>query len=109
MSPTFIAILDATCRQFEVSRGDVLGKSRKAHIVDARFAAAWVARRRLRRHSYPEIGRLMGGRDHTSIMHAVRRADEVRALDPDYRAATDAVLAVSVAAPRPACMWEIPA
>jgi chromosomal replication initiator protein len=32
--------------------------------------------------SLPEIGRKFGGRDHTTVMHAIRRIDELRAVDP---------------------------
>ena len=109
MSPTFAAILDAACQQFEVTRAEVLGPSRLARIVDARSATAWAARRRMRRGSYQEIGHLLGGRHHTTIMLSVRRADAVRGKDDGYRRATDALLAVSPVAPRPAHMWEIPA
>jgi chromosomal replication initiator protein len=32
--------------------------------------------------SLPEIGRKFGGRDHTTVMHAVRKVEELRATDP---------------------------
>ena len=39
--------------------------------------------------SYPEIGEAFGGRDHTTVIHACRKTDELRAekpqIDADYR------------------------
>jgi chromosomal replication initiator protein len=32
--------------------------------------------------SLPEIGKKFGGRDHTTVMHAVRRIEELKAADP---------------------------
>ena len=34
--------------------------------------------------SYPEIGRKFGGRDHTTVMHAVRKIEELRASDHSF-------------------------
>jgi chromosomal replication initiator protein len=34
--------------------------------------------------SLPEIGRKFGGRDHTTVMHAVRKVEELRATDPNF-------------------------
>jgi chromosomal replication initiator protein len=33
--------------------------------------------------SFPEIGDAFGGRDHTTVMHAVKRITELRQKDPD--------------------------
>jgi chromosomal replication initiator protein len=37
--------------------------------------------KQLTARSLPEIGRKFGGRDHTTVMHAVKRIDELRELD----------------------------
>jgi chromosomal replication initiator protein len=36
----------------------------------------------LTQRSLPEIGRKFGGRDHTTVMHAVRKIEELKAADP---------------------------
>jgi chromosomal replication initiator protein len=41
----------------------------------------WLAKQ-LTTRSLPDIGRRFGGRDHTTVLHAVRRIDELRAADP---------------------------
>ena len=41
----------------------------------------WICKQ-LTTRSLPDIGRRFGGRDHTTVIHAVRRIDELRAGDP---------------------------
>jgi chromosomal replication initiator protein len=38
--------------------------------------------KQLTTRSLPDIGRRFGGRDHTTVLHAVRRIEELRAIDP---------------------------
>ena len=38
--------------------------------------------KQLTTRSLPEIGRKFGGRDHTTVMHAVRKIDELKGTDP---------------------------
>jgi len=40
----------------------------------------WLAKQ-LTTRSLPDIGRRFGGRDHTTVLHAVRRIEELKALD----------------------------
>jgi chromosomal replication initiator protein len=40
----------------------------------------WLAKQ-LTTRSLPDIGRRFGGRDHTTVLHAVRRIDELRLVD----------------------------
>lgn len=54
-----------------VTLTDIRGHRRNARIMTIRHAVAYWAARRTEL-SYPSIGRLMGGRDHTAIMHAVK-------------------------------------
>ncbi len=74
-------------------------KSARSSIVLARprQVAMWLARR-LTRQSTPEIGRRFGGRDHTTVLHAVKKIDALRALDDDIRDETDVLRATLKAA-----------
>ena len=40
--------------------------------------------KQLTSRSLPEIGRKFGGRDHTTVMHAVRKVDELRSTDAGF-------------------------
>jgi chromosomal replication initiator protein len=57
------------------------GKSRQRPLVTARQMAMYVFRE-LTDLSYPAIARLFGGRDHTTVIHAVRRIEALKAEDP---------------------------
>jgi chromosomal replication initiator protein len=51
-------------------------KRRLAHIVLPRQIAMYLAKE-LTQKSLPEIGDAFGGRDHTTVLHAVRKIDEL--------------------------------
>jgi chromosomal replication initiator protein len=55
-------------------------KKRPANIAKPRQIAMYIAKE-LTQKSLPEIGELFGGRDHTTVLHAVRRIGELRLLD----------------------------
>ena len=70
-------------------------RTRDHNTIRARMAVAWVLRhRRSPPPSYPVIGKLLE-RDHSSVIHLVRRADGLRVRDPAFLSLTDrlAVLA----------------
>jgi hypothetical protein len=57
---------------FNVSRGDILSARRTASVVRPRQIAMYLSKL-LTPRSLPEIGRRFGGRDHTTVLHAVRK------------------------------------
>src|SRR5438552_8375815 len=59
-------------RQYNVSRADLLSSRRTANVVKPRQIAMFLAKT-LTLRSLPEIGRRFGGRDHTTVLHAVRK------------------------------------
>ncbi len=63
-------ILEATAEMFDFSIDELIGKSRQRPLVTARQVAMYVTRE-LTDLSYPMIAREFGGRDHTTVMHAV--------------------------------------
>jgi chromosomal replication initiator protein len=82
------AIIDATARVFSVSPQALLARDRRPDIAKARQVAMYMARV-LTRHSLPEIGRMLGGRNHTTVLHAVNRIDSEIQTNPAVRSAVD--------------------
>jgi chromosomal replication initiator protein len=65
-------ILDKTAAMFGFTVEDLIGKSRRRPLVTARQVAMYVVRE-LTDLSYPAIARDFGGRDHTTVIHAVEK------------------------------------
>jgi len=65
---------------YNVSRADILSSRRTATVVRPRQIAMYLAKL-LTLRSLPEIGRRFGGRDHTTVLHAVRKIDGLVARD----------------------------
>jgi chromosomal replication initiator protein len=61
-------------RQYNVSRSDLLSSRRTANVVRPRQVAMYLSKT-LTLRSLPEIGRRFGGRDHTTVLHAVRKIE----------------------------------
>jgi chromosomal replication initiator protein len=59
---------------FNVSRADILSSRRTATVVRPRQIAMYLSKS-LTLRSLPEIGRRFGGRDHTTVLHAVRKVE----------------------------------
>jgi chromosomal replication initiator protein len=67
-------------RQYNVSRADLLSSRRTANVVRPRQVAMYLAKV-LTLRSLPEIGRRFGGRDHTTVLHAVRKIEALSGND----------------------------
>jgi chromosomal replication initiator protein len=64
---------------------DLLSARRAREVARPRQVAMYLAKK-LTPRSLPEIGRRFGGRDHTTVMHAVKRIEELRASDREIDA-----------------------
>jgi chromosomal replication initiator protein len=65
-------ILEETAKMFGWTVDDLCGKSRRRPLVTARQIGMYVMRE-LTGYSYPQIAKEFGGRDHTTVMHAVEK------------------------------------
>ena len=63
------------CEYFEIKPADIVSESRLKKFATPRHIAQYLCRQ-LTEFSYPEIGQRFGGRDHTSVMHAVRKIEK---------------------------------
>lgn len=63
-------------RHHNVSRADILSSRRTQTVVRPRQVAMYLSKQMTLR-SLPEIGRRFGGRDHTTVLHAVRKIEEL--------------------------------
>ena len=83
----------AVCDVFKVTLTDMVSKRRARVIARPRQVAMYLCKKQTKR-SLPDIGRRFGGRDHTTVMHAVKRIDELRANDATFNAQIEAVEAL---------------
>jgi chromosomal replication initiator protein len=83
--PTIDRVQQLTCAAFEVTRDELLSAARTAHIAWARQVAMYLARRHTGA-TLPAIGERFGGRNHTTVMYACRKASARLAADPAAQA-----------------------
>lgn len=88
LRPKFRDIATATARHFGLRLGDLRGASRRRPVVTARDVAIYLCRQ-LTRESLSRIGEYFGGRDHTTVLHACRKTEELLLADPAIRQAID--------------------
>ncbi|MFH1207682.1 MAG: chromosomal replication initiator protein DnaA [Patescibacteria group bacterium] len=86
---TIKQIISVVASFFEISSGDLLGASRKKELVVPRQISMFLMREEAKA-SYPAIGQELGGRDHTTAMHAYEKIK--RALDEDEKIRQDILL-----------------
>ena len=68
---------------FNIRTSDMHSARRARSVARPRQVAMYLAKQ-LTARSLPEIGRKFGGRDHTTVMHAVKKVDELREHDPSF-------------------------
>ncbi len=70
----------AVAEHYGLKKDDLLSERRTRSVARPRQTAMYIAKQ-LTTRSYPDIGRRFGGRDHTTVLHAVRRIEELKATD----------------------------
>jgi chromosomal replication initiator protein len=73
-------ILKVVGRHYNVARADLLSPRRARSVVVPRQVGMYLAKK-LTARSLPEIGRRFGGRDHSTVLHAVRKIEDLMKSD----------------------------
>jgi chromosomal replication initiator protein len=77
-------IMKTTCEPYNLRMSDMTSASRSRSVARPRQMAMYLAKK-LTPRSYPEIGRKFGGKDHTTVLYAVRKIEELIAEDPQLK------------------------
>jgi len=77
---TMDEIIKKTCEHYHLRQTDLMSPSRARNIARPRQMAMYLCKK-LTTRSLPEIGRKFSGRDHTTILHGVRKIEELITLD----------------------------
>ena len=83
--PSIDRIQEVTCGALALDQADLTSAKRGRQVVYARQVAMYLSKQ-LTPRSLPEIGRRFGGRDHTTVIHAVRQIEKLRASDAELDA-----------------------
>ncbi len=79
-------IINIVADRYGITARDICGSRRTRNISEPRQYAMYLSRK-LTDHSYPELGRQFGGKDHTTVLAAFKKLEELVETDPDL--ATD--------------------
>jgi chromosomal replication initiator protein len=80
---TIEEIQKRVAEHFNIKLSEMSSARRSRAVARPRQVAMYLAKQ-LTQRSLPEIGRKFGGRDHTTVMHAVRKVDELRGSDAAF-------------------------
>ena len=78
---TVDTIQKVVAEHYALKQADLISERRARAIARPRQVAMWLAKQ-ITTRSLPDIGRRFGGRDHTTVLHAVRRIEALKADDP---------------------------
>lgn len=83
-------IIQSVARHYGLKQKDILSKSRKQHLVQARQLAMYLVHK-YTGISYVQIGRRFGGRDHSTVLHACNQVSLRISMEKDFRHEVEAL------------------
>lgn len=75
----------SVCEYFNITRDDLLSKSRKRQIVQARQIAMFLSRQLVSNCSLSTIGMEIGGKDHSTVLHACNTVSDLMLTDKSFK------------------------
>ncbi len=84
-------IQKAVAEHYALKQADLISERRARAVARPRQVAMWLAKQ-ITTRSLPDIGRRFGGRDHTTVLHAVRRIEALKQEDPALARDVDVLL-----------------
>jgi len=88
-------LIRRVCDEYRVTVQDIKGAGRTKQLAFARQVTMYLLRTRLRL-SLKEVGRALGDKDHTTVMHAVEKVTRLRSQDPGFAQRLDKLAATTV-------------
>ena len=83
-------IINAVCKYYGVSREDIVSKKRKKELMIPRQVAIYLMRE-MTNKSLPQVGAIMGGKDHSTILHSENKIKGLLESDADLKYALDEI------------------
>ncbi len=77
-------IISCVCKYYSIGKDDLLGRARKKELVLPRQIAIFLIREQTNK-SLPEIGKIFGGKDHTTILHAQKKIESSVLIDSSLK------------------------
>jgi len=91
---TIEAIIRTTAAYRQMTPADITGRSRARPAAETRHLAVFLASRHTD-HSLAYIGKAFGNRDHTTVMHSIRRMERALSTDAKLRADAEAIIQIA--------------
>ena len=82
---TIDGVQKVVCEYFNISRDELLSKTRKRNIVQARQIAMYMSRNLISNCSLSTIGAEIGGKDHATVLHACTTVSDLMSTDKTFK------------------------
>jgi chromosomal replication initiator protein len=88
--PDVDTIVRVVAEAMQVKPSDIKGDRRQQGIARARQVAMYLTRK-ITALSYPAIGEKFGGKDHSTVINAEQRVEQLMGEDPEFRALVESL------------------